>query len=114
MENVRKHVDIRLVQSKKRLQKLSSKPTFKGCTVFSENLVAVEMSRVKVKLFKPSYSGMCILDLSKKAMYEFHYLYLKAKYKNDMKLLMYNTDSLLYWCQTEDIYRDMSENLTLF
>ena len=107
MENVRKHVDIRLVQSKKRLQKLSSKPTFKGCT-------AVEMSRVKVKLFKPSYSGMCILDLSKKAMYEFYYLYLKAKYKKDMKLLMYNTDSLLYWCQTEDIYRDMSENLTLF
>ena len=66
MENVRKHVDMRLVQSKKRLERLSSKPTYKGCTVFNKDLAAVEMCRAKVKLFKPSYSGMCILDWSKK------------------------------------------------
>ena len=114
MENVRKHVDVRLVQSKKRLQKLTSKPTFKGCTVFNEHLVAVELRRVKVKLFKPSYSGMCILDLSKYVMYDFYYNYLKAKYQDNMTLLMTDTDSFLFWCKTEDIYEDMKENLDLF
>ena len=114
MENVRKHVDIRLVQSKKRLQRLSSKPTYKGCTVFNKDLVAVGMCRAKVKLFKPSYSGMCILDLSKKIIYEWYYLNLKAKYQSNMRFLMSDTDSFLYWCQTEDIYQDMCENLTLF
>ena len=114
MENVRKHVDVRLVQTKEKLQSLSSKPTFKGCIVFSENLVAVEMKRAKVKLFKPSCSGMCILDLNKYAMYDFYYNYLKSKYQNRMRLLMSDTDSLLFWCQTDDIYQDMGENLALF
>ncbi|MCG7877070.1 MAG: hypothetical protein N0C90_12155 [Candidatus Thiodiazotropha endolucinida] len=114
MENVRKHVDVQLVQTKEKLQKLSSKPTFKGCTVFSENLVAVELKRVKVKFFKPSYSGMCILDLSKYAMYDFYYNYLKKKYKDNMRLLMSDTDSLLFWCRTKNLYKDMGDNLALF
>lgn len=114
MENVRKHVDVTLVQTKKKLQKLTRKSTFKTCKIFSEDLVAVELSRAKVKLFKPSYSGMCILDISKLAMYDFYYNYLKQLYRDKLQLQMTDTDSLLFYCETENIYDDMKERLDLF
>jgi hypothetical protein len=61
MENVRKHKNIELVHREDRLRKLSAKPTYKHTTIFQEDLVAVELLQTKVKLCKPSYSGMCIL-----------------------------------------------------
>ena len=114
MENMRKHVDVRLVQTKDQLQKLSKKPTFASCRIFHENMVAVEMKRSKAKLFKPSYSGMSILDISKFMMFDFFYNFLKKKYKDKLQLLMTVTDSLLFFVQCDDIYRDMHENLELF
>lgn len=114
MENVRKHVDVQLVQTRKKLQKLTKQTTFQGCRVFNEELVAVELKRAKVKLNKPSYSGMCILDLSKDALYDFFYNYLKKKYGDKLKLQMTNTDSFLFWVESEDIYRDMFENKQYF
>ena len=112
MENMRKHVDVRLVQTKDQLQKLSKKQSFASCRIFHEDLVAVEMKRSKVKLFKPSYSGMSILDISK-FMFDF-YNFLKKKYKDKLQLLMTDTDSLLFFVQGDEIYRDMHENLEHF
>ena len=51
---------------------------------------------------------MCILELSKVLMYEFHYAYIKNKYVNKSKLLFTNTDSLMY--ETEDVYEDFSRD----
>lgn len=114
LENVRKHTDIKLVQTEKKLRKIAAKPTFKCFRIFNEDLIGIECKRVKVKLCKPAYCGFSILDLSKHAMYEFYYQYLKAKYDERVTLQFTDTDSFLFHCVTDDIYMDMQENIDLF
>ncbi|XP_057302729.1 uncharacterized protein LOC130636895 [Hydractinia symbiolongicarpus] len=105
MENIRKRVNVELVTNKKKLMKLTSKPTFESSKIFNENLVAVHKIKETLTLNRPAYVGMCILDLSK-TMYDFHYYYIKHKYKNDAKLLFTDTDSLTYETTTDDAYMD--------
>ena len=108
MENIRNRVDIKLVNNKKQAEKLSAKPNYKHCNIFSEDLVAIHMKKTKLDFDKPVYLGMCILDLSKTLMYDFHYNYIKKKYGDKAKLLLTDTDSLMYEIQTEDFYKDIS------
>ena len=77
MENIRKRVNVKLVTDKKKLLKWASKPTFVSCKIFNENLVAIHKIKEQIKLNKPAYVGMCILDISKTLMYDFHYNYIK-------------------------------------
>ena len=65
MENIRKHCNIYLETDRDHFLRQIAKPTFLSCKIFSENLVAVNMKRERLKLNKPSYVGMCILGLSK-------------------------------------------------
>ena len=106
MENIRKRVDVRLVTSKEKLSKLASKPTYVSSKIFNENLVAVHKIKETLTLNRPAYIGMCILDLSKTLMYDFHYNYIKQKYGNKAKLLFTDTDSLTYEIETKDAYAD--------
>ncbi|XP_022796464.1 uncharacterized protein LOC111334919 [Stylophora pistillata] len=111
MENIRKRVDIRLVNSEEKAKKLVNKVNFKHCTIFSENLCAMHMRKTQITFNKPLYLGMCILDLSKNLMYDFHYNYIKAKYGDRAKLLMTDTDSLCYEIQTDDFYQDVKSDV---
>ena len=106
MENIRKRVDVRLVTSKEKLLKLSSKPTYVSSKIFNENLVAVHKIKETLTTNRPAYIGMCILDLSKTLMYDFHYNYIKQNYGNKAKLLFTDTDSLTYEIETTDAYLD--------
>ena len=106
MENIRKRVDIRLVTDEKKLLKMTSKPTFVSSKIFNENLVAVHKIKETLTLNRPAYVGMCILDLSKTLMYDFHYNYIKNKYGDKAKLLFTDTDSLTYEIEAEDVYQD--------
>ena len=65
-------------------------------------------------LNRPSYVGLCILDLSKALMYEFHYNYIKPKYGDKVKLLFTDTDSLTYEIEAEDIYQDFWDDKERF
>ena len=100
MENIRNRVDIRLVNEEKQAEKLASKPTYEGRTIFSGSLTAVHMKRAKIKFDKPIYVGLCILDLSKTLIYDFHYNYIVKKYGGKQKLLFTDTDSLDYEIKT--------------
>ena len=71
MVNVRKHRDDKLVTTDKRRNQLVSEPNYHTTKYFSENLIAIEMKKTKVKMNKPIYLGMSILDISKTLMYEF-------------------------------------------
>ena len=57
---------------------------------------------------------MCILELSKVLMYEFHYDYIKNKYNNRSKLLFTDTGSLMYEIKTEDFHQDFSSDKEMF
>ena len=111
MENIRNRKDIKLVTSKKSALKLISKPNFKNRTIFTENLISVHMGKTKLIFNKPVYVGMCILDVSKTLMYDFHYNYIKKKYNDQALLLMTDTDSLCYEIETEDFYKDISSDV---
>ena len=106
MENLCKRVDVRLVTNEKKLLKLTSKPTYVSSKIFKGNLVAVHKIKEMLTLNRPTYICMCILDLSKTLMYDFHYNYIKNKYGDRAELLFTDTDSLTYEIEAEDVYQD--------
>ena len=65
MENVRKHRDIKLVKTNKKRNKLVSEPNFHTMKLIDDNWATIEMKKVKVKMNKPIYLGLSILDISK-------------------------------------------------
>ena len=111
MENVRKHRDIKLVTTDKRRNQLASEPNYHTTKYFSENLMAIEMKKTKVKMNKPIYLGMSILDISKTLMYEFWYDYIKPKYQDKAKLCYMDTDSFVIHIKTEDFYEDIANDV---
>ena len=85
MKNVRKHRDIKLVTTDKRRNQLMSEPNYDTTKWFSENLFATEMKKAIVKMSKPVYLGLAILEISKILMQEFWYDYINPKYRNNEK-----------------------------
>ena len=114
MENLRKRVDVRLVTTKEKFLKLSSKPSYVSSKIFNENLVAVHKIKETLLMNRPAFVGACILDLSKTFMYDFHYNYIKCKYGDKAKLLFTDTDSLTYEIETPDAYADFLQNKDIF
>ena len=111
MENVRKHRDLKLVTTDKKRNQLASEPNYHTTKYFSENLMAIEMKKTKVKMNKPIYLGMSILDISKTLMYEFWYDYIKPKYKDKAKLCYMDTDSFVIHIITKDFYKEIANDV---
>ena len=103
MENVRKHRDIKLVTTDEKRNKLVSEPNYHTTKRFSKKLLAIEMKKkkTKVKMNKPIYLGMSILDISKMLMYKFWYDYFKPKYGDRAKLCYTDTDRFIINIITE-------------
>ena len=92
IENVRKHRDIKLVTTDKRRNQLVSKPNYHTTKWFSEKLLAIKMKKSKVKMNKPVYLGLSMLEISKTLMYEFWCDCMKPKYGDNVKLCYMDTD----------------------
>ena len=63
--SVRKHIDVKLVMTDKKRSKLVSEPNYHRMNYISEDLSIIEMKRTKVKMKKPIYLGLSILEISK-------------------------------------------------
>ncbi|XP_018308360.1 uncharacterized protein [Mycetomoellerius zeteki] len=107
MENVRDRVDVKLLtkwEGRYGAEAMIAKPNFHSCSVFSENLVAIELRKLEVKFDKPIYVGMCILDISKTCLYEFHHEYMAPLFRDKCKIMYTDTDSLIYHVECDDVY----------
>ena len=111
MENVRKHRDIKLATTDKRTNQLVTELNYYAIKCFSENLLAIEMKKAKVKMNKPIYLGLSILEISKILMYEFWYDNMKPKYGDNVKLCYMDTDSFIMNIKTEYFYKDIANDV---
>ena len=83
-------------------------PNYYTTKQFSENFLAMEMKKTKIKMNVPIYIGFTILEVSKTVMLEFFYDYLKPKYGDKMKLCHTDTDSFIFYIKTKDFYEDIN------
>ena len=111
MQNMRKHRDIQLAITDEKRNKLVSEPNYHTTKRFSENLLATEMKKTKLKMNKPVYLGMSILDIRKSLMYEFWYDYIKPKYGDRTKLCYMDTESFVNYIETENFYEDIANDV---
>ena len=111
IENVRKHRDIKLVTTDKRRNQLVSEPNYHTTKWFSEDLLTIEIKKIKVKMNKPVYLGLSVLEISKTLVYEFWYDYIKPKYQNNAKLCYMDTGSLIINMKTGDFYKDIADDV---
>ena len=109
MENVRKYRDIKLVKFDKKRNKLVSEPNFYAMKLIDNNLAIIEMKKVKVKMNKPIYLGLSILDISKITMYEFWYDYVKIKCHDKARFCYMDMDSFVVNIKTKDISQDVNK-----
>ena len=111
MENIRKHKDIKLVITDKKRSKFVSEPNYHTINLICEDLSIIEMKETKVKMNKPIYLGLSILEISKILMYEFWYDYMKPKYNDNVRLCYMDTDSFVMHIKTNDFYKDIANDV---
>ena len=69
------------------------------------------MKKTKVKMNKPVYLGMSILDISKALINKFWHDQIKQKYHDKAKLCCIDTGSFAIPIKTEDFYNDIANDV---
>ena len=72
IENVRKIINVRLVNNEKDFLKYTSRPTHITHKIFDKNYAAIHEIKPVLTLNKPISVGFTVLELSKRLMYELH------------------------------------------
>ena len=111
VENVRKHRNIKLIATERRRNYLVSEPSYNVTKWFSEGLLAIEIKIIKVKMKKPVYLGLSILEIDKTLMREIWYGYIKPKYQQNAKLYYMDTDCFITHIKTEDVYENIANDV---
>ena len=103
IENIRKRINVKLINDKRKYLKIVNKPSFVSQKIIDKNFIAVHCKKKVLTLNKPIFVGFCILELSKLLMYQFYYDYVLKTF-NDLKLLFTDTDSLVYEIRGGNVY----------
>ena len=111
MQTVRKHRDIKLVTTERRRNYLVSEPNYHTTNFFTDNLLAIEMKKTERLMNKPVCLGLSMQELSKILMFEFWYDYVKPKYGEKAKLYYMDTGSFVVYIKTDDIYKNIAEDV---
>ena len=72
MENLRKTINVRLLNNAEDFLKYTSKPTYITRKTFGKDYAAIHEIKPVLILNKPIYVGFTVLDLSKWKTYDFH------------------------------------------
>ena len=72
IENLRKRINVRLVNNAKDFLKYTSRPTYVTHKLFDKDFAAIHEIKPVLMLNKPIYVGFTVLELSKWLMYDFH------------------------------------------
>ena len=86
-------------------------PNYHTTKFFAKKLLDMEMRKTQTLMNKPVYFGLLILDLSNTIFYELLYDYVKPKYNKKRKLFYMDTDIFIVYLKTDDIYKDITEDL---
>ena len=113
MENIRKGINVKLINDFKEYLKCVSNLNFISQKIFDKNFIAVHQIKTVLTLNKPIYVGFCILELSKLLMYQFHYDYVLKTFKS-VKLLFTDADSLVYEINGDNVYEQCFKEKNLF
>ena len=111
MENLRKRINVRLVNNEY-LIKYTSKPTYITGNILGKDYAAIHEIKPVFILNKPIYVGFTVLDLNKWKMYNFHYNFIKKNF--NAELLFTDTDGLTYEIKSENVYEEFFKWKDLF
>ena len=107
MGNLRKRINVRLVNNKKYFLKYNNRPSYITHKIFGKKYAAIYETEPVLALNKPIYVGFTVLELSKWLMYDFHSQF-------DAELFYTSTDSLIYKIKSKDVYKVfLSTNICL-
>ena len=73
MENLRNRVGVKFISNEKEYLKSTSEPSYVIHKIFDIDLLMIRKNEVTLTLNKPTHMGMCVLELNKVLMNEFHY-----------------------------------------
>ena len=104
MENVRKRINVRLVNKAEDFLKYTSRPTYITHKIFGKDYAAIHEIKPVLILSKPIYAGFTVLELVKWKMYDFHYYIIKKNF--NAELLFTDTDSLTHKIKSENVYEE--------
>jgi hypothetical protein len=113
-ENVLNRKDIRLEHDRAKARRLINKPHCLGFRIFTPDIAAIALQKTAAEVNKPTYVGFAVLEYAKLLMYDFHYNHVLKQWPDGKaRLILTDTDSLLYEIETEDMYEDIRGNATL-
>ncbi|CAL1535718.1 unnamed protein product [Lymnaea stagnalis] len=113
-QNIRKYRDVKFLTNETRIKTCASQINCQEIVSVTDEIKAAFMKKVQITLNKPIYIGFSVLEISKTLIYDFHYNFIRKKYKDKARLLFTDTDSLCYEIETEDLYDDLLQELDRF